>query len=92
MAAWYLWVMPRRSNTAAAARPPTPRRPRAAAAARPRGGDLRVEDLTPLEQSLGDGRVKTQAEVDAALEALWARARASEEGYVAVRAFDPDDP
>ncbi len=84
--------MTRRSNAAAAARPPTPRRPRAAAAtSRPLGGDLRVEDLTPLEQSLGDGRAKTQAEVDAALEALWARARASEEGYVAVRAFDPDD-
>ncbi len=84
--------MTRRSNTAAAARPQAPRRPSAATAApRPLGGDLRVEDLTPLEQSLGDGRAKTQAEVDAALEALWARARASEEGYVAVRAFDPDD-
>ena len=74
--------MTRRSNAAMAGRPPTPR---------PRGGDLRVEDLTPLEQSLGDGRIKTQTEVDAALEALWARARASEECYVAVRAFDPDD-
>jgi len=84
--------MTRRSNATAAVRPPTPRRPRAAAgAARPRGGEVRVEDLSPLEQSLGDGHGKTQAEVDAALEALWARARASEEGYVAVRAFDPDD-
>jgi hypothetical protein len=61
-----------------------------AAPARPRGGDLRLDELTPLEQKLGSGQA-TPEEVDAALQALGRRALASPEGYVAVRAFDPDD-
>ncbi len=49
-----------------------------------------MDDLTPLEQKLGSGHA-TPEEAEAALQALARRALASPEGYVAVRAFDPDD-
>jgi hypothetical protein len=80
----------RRSSASAIARLPTDRRSTAVAPARPRGGDLRLDELTPLEQKLGSGRA-TSEEVEAALQALGRRALESPEGYVAVRAFDPDD-
>jgi hypothetical protein len=85
-----LFTMTRRSDAAALVRrPSTDLRPEDAVA-RPPGGDLRWEELTPEEQMLGTpGATREQA--DAALQALGRRALASPEGYVAVRAFDPDD-
>lgn len=82
--------MTRRSSATAIARLPTAPRSRVVAPARLPGGDLRFEELTPLEQKLGSGQAAPE-EVDAALQALGRRALASPEGYVAVRAFNPDN-
>ena len=72
--------MSRRSNVAAARRPDAP-------APVNRDGlgpyDLRPEELSIIERKLGTPGA-TKAEIDAAYEALFARARASPEGYFAV--------
>jgi|HubBroStandDraft_6_1064221.scaffolds.fasta_scaffold612615_2 hypothetical protein len=82
--------MSRRSNAAARRDPPVPIH---------REGlgpyDLRPEELSPVERKLGTPGA-TKAEIDAAYEALFARARASPEGYFAVvpegLEGDDDDP